>query len=259
MAAVLQGRLRGDGDAPAAVDQRLGVEEVLREVDAERLQAADLVEGGLPQEGRHAGVAVYPEHVRGEVHPRLHRPEEDLLVGGGEALAVAGEWHLVDQADPVRHVLDHVEEGVLLHAYAAVADEHQLVLGGLVRRLHVVDLRIHPHLGAADEERGLDFRILVDELAHQHQHRVGLVLDAEQELVPRILHGEEGLEVAEEIRIDPHEGLDHRDPRQRRLVARRLVRLSMQLPAAGDQRQHVHHPHARPEYHEEYREPVESV
>lgn len=204
MAAVLQGRLRGDGDAPAAVGQRFRVEKVFREVDAEHLQTTDLVQRRLPQESRHAGVAVYPEHIRREIHPRLYRAEEDLFVGGGETLAVAGERHLMNQGNLVRHVVDHVEESVLLHAYATIADQHQLVLGGLVRRLHVVDLWIYPHLRAADEERGLDFRVLLDELAHQHQHGVGLVLDAEQELVTRILHREEGLEVAEEVRVDPH-------------------------------------------------------
>jgi len=251
VAAVLQSRLRGDGDVPAAIRQRLGVEKVLGEVDAERLQAPDLVEDALSQEGRHAGVAVYPEQVRGEVHPGLHRPEEDLLVRGGEALAVAGERHLMDQGHLIRHVIHHVQEGVLLHAYAAVADEDELVLGGLVRRLHIVDLGIHPHVATADEELGVGLRVLLHELAHQHQHGIRVVLDAEQELVPRILHREEGLEIAEEIRVDPHQGLYHGDSRQRRLVARRLIRLAMQLPAAGDQRQHVHDPHARPKYHEE--------
>jgi len=113
-------------------------------------------------------MAIYPEQIRGEIYAGLHGTEEDLLVYGGETLAVAGERHLMHQCHLVRHVIHHVQQGVFLHAYTTIADQHELVLGGLVGRLHIVDLGVHPDVTAADEKSRLDFGISLDELVHQH-------------------------------------------------------------------------------------------
>ena len=163
------------------------------------------------------------------------------------------------QRDVVGHVVHHVQQRVLLHLDPTVTDQHELVLRRLVRRLHVVDLRIHAHVAPADEQPRVHLRVLLHQLPHQHQHRVRVVLHAEQQLVTRVLHREERLQVAEQIRIDAHQRLYDRHAGQRRLVRWHLADFTVQLPVTGDQRQRVNDPHYRPEYHEKYRESVQGV
>lgn len=179
----------------ARVGDGLGDEEVLGQVAAKLPQAAGVVDDFAPEQRRHARVARHAEEIRHQIHARLISAEVDFLEGRGETLAIASEWHLVDERDVVLHVEHHVDQRVFLHSNAAVGDHHELVLGVCVRRVHVVYLWIDAHVGAAQVEMSIDVRIFVHELLH-HRHRgILLVFNAEQKLERRVLHGEEGLEV----------------------------------------------------------------
>lgn len=87
-ARVLPRRLAADCHLPAGIGDGLGDEEVLGEVPAELLEAADVIEHLAANQRGHARVAVHAEQVADEIHPRLVRAEIDFLEGRGEAFAV---------------------------------------------------------------------------------------------------------------------------------------------------------------------------
>lgn len=123
-------------------------------------------------------MAVDAQHIGGQVNPRLHRAEEDLLEGGREALTVAGEGHLVHKGVSLGHILDHVQERVVLHLDAAVRDHDEVIFCRHIAGMDVVNFRIDAHIGAAHKELGIYLRVLVQQLLHQLYGWVVLFLHA---------------------------------------------------------------------------------
>lgn len=89
-ARVLPRRLTADCHLPAGIGDGLRDKEILGEISAELLEAADVVEHLAPDQRGHARVTVHAEEVADQIHPRLVRAEIDFLEGRGEAFAVCG-------------------------------------------------------------------------------------------------------------------------------------------------------------------------
>lgn len=201
----------GQADFQAQRSHRLACHEVFSQVAREHPDAAEALGDRALEQHRlpyDAGLA----HHLGELHPAgVESIEVGRLERATGAGAASSRHDRRDHPDAVVQVGDEALEVIAGCPYVAVTDQDEVVSGALITFDQVVDFGIGSDRDVSHNEAALDARML----AHEPDDRACCGIcrggDGEDQLIVRIVQGEESFEAGFEIAVQTFQWLEDRD------------------------------------------------
>ena len=181
-----------EAHALAGTAHDLGRRRILGDLGAERADAAGALQiGAAPQHGLALRKAE-ADRVGGVLPARLIGVEEGALDLGPEPVRHAADGRRAQESRVGAPAGQQPLQVVARHQHVAVGHDDPGVLRGAPALDQVVELGVGGERVAADEQFGVDVRILGDEAADDGHHSVVGIVAAEDQLVARIVELEAG-------------------------------------------------------------------